>query len=92
MKVYKVAISGRDMVFECREDEYLFSAIRRVGMLIPSGCRGGGCGICKVRLIEGEVSREAMSREHISVAEESAGFLLSCRVKPLSNLVLDDYF
>lgn len=79
------------MVFECREDEYLISAIRRAGMLIPSGCRGGGCGICKALLIKGEVAREAMSREHISVAEESAGFLLSCRVKPLSDLVLDGF-
>lgn len=89
MKVYNVVISGRDIVFECREDEYLFAAIRRAGMIVQSGCRGGGCGICKVRLIDGEVSREAMSREHISAAEESAGFLLSCRVKPLSDLVLD---
>lgn len=91
MKAYKVAISGRDIIFNCREDEYLFTAIRRARMVIQSGCRGGGCGICKVRLIDGEVSRETMSCEHISVAEESAGFLLSCRVKPLSDLVLDDF-
>lgn len=91
MKVYSVAISGQAIIFDCREDEYLFAAIRRAGVIIQSGCRGGGCGICKVRLIDGEVAREAMSREHISEAEESAGFLLSCRVKPLSDLVLDNF-
>lgn len=91
VKVHKVTIFGTDIIFNCHEDEYLFAAMHRAGVIIQSGCRGGGCGICKVRLIGGEVSRETMSREHISEADESAGFLLSCRVKPLSDLVLDNF-
>lgn len=65
--------------------------MRRAGVAKQSGCRGGGCGVCKVRLAAGEVVCEPMSRDHVSVAEESLGFLLACRAKPLSDLVLDDF-
>lgn len=51
------------------------------------GCCGGGCGICKARIISGEyeiVSR--MSRVHVSLEEESAGTVLLCCVQPRSDL------
>lgn len=47
---------------------------------IPVGCRGGGCGVCKVRVIEGEYRTEAMSRACVSAAEQSEGYALACRL------------
>lgn len=55
---------------------------------IPVGCRQGGCGVCKVQVLEGAYSKRVMSRAHISAEEEAAGCVLSCRIYPTSDLRL----
>ena len=55
---------------------------------IPVGCRQGGCGVCKVRILEGQYVRRVMSRAHVSAEEEAAGCALSCRIYPSSDLRL----
>jgi len=52
------------------------------------GCRRGGCGACKVQLVEGEVKLAKMSRAHVSAEEESEGFLLACCAEPKSDVTL----
>lgn len=47
------------------------------------GCRNGGCGVCKVRAVEGQVERRKMSRAVIAAEEEQRGYALACRVYPL---------
>jgi Na+-transporting NADH:ubiquinone oxidoreductase subunit NqrF len=55
---------------------------------IPVGCRGGGCGVCKVRIDSGEVRTEKMSRQHVSVEDQAAGVVLACRAYPCSDVQL----
>ncbi len=55
---------------------------------IPVGCRQGGCGVCKVRVLEGQYTRKVMSRAHVSADEEAEGCVLSCRIYPISDLRL----
>jgi ferredoxin len=63
---------------------------RRAGLAaLPVGCRRGGCGVCKVRLLEGEIQAEPMSRAHVGPAERAAGWALACRIRPRSDLVLE---
>lgn len=86
---FAVTIADTDEVFRCREDETLLSGMERLGKQgIPVGCRGGGCGVCKVRLEGGECSKRVMSRDHVSAEEEANGIVLACRVKPLSDIRL----
>lgn len=56
---------------------------------VPVGCRGGGCGICRIRVLSGEVERGAMSRSHVTIEEERQGFALACRLFPRSDLVIE---
>ncbi|WP_237717053.1 2Fe-2S iron-sulfur cluster-binding protein [Cupriavidus basilensis] len=37
---------------------------------IPAGCRGGGCGVCKVRIEAGRYHTAKMSRACLSEAED----------------------
>lgn len=85
---FTVSIPSLGKVFLCRSDEYLFAAMRRAGFF-KGGCRGGGCGICKVRVISGEVSLGAMSREHVTREEEAEGYILACRAGLESDVVLE---
>lgn len=53
---------------------------------IPVGCRGGGCGVCKVRVLQGVYHTRKMSRACISDEEELRGVVLACKLFPESDL------
>jgi ferredoxin len=46
---------------------------------IPSGCHGGGCGVCKIKILFGRYRVGKMSRDVISPDEVEAGFALACK-------------
>lgn len=84
-----VTVADTGEAFRCGEHETLLAGMERLGKCgIPVGCRGGGCGVCKVRIESGAFCARAMSREHVSAEEEGAGIVLACRVKPLSDIRL----
>ncbi|GAA3525936.1 2Fe-2S iron-sulfur cluster-binding protein [Zobellella aerophila] len=53
---------------------------------VPVGCRGGGCGLCRVRILAGDYQRGRMSRAYISIQDEQDGVALACRVLPLTDM------
>lgn len=55
---------------------------------IGVGCRGGGCGICRVQVLQGRYQTRRMSRRHVSEDEERSGVALSCRLLPSSDLIV----
>ena len=76
--------------FNCRADESVFSAMRRANAgPIRCGCFGGGCGVCKMRVLDGSFRVfQPMSRAHISLEEEQSGFALLCCIQPTCDLIL----
>ena len=56
--------------------------------VIPVGCRRGGCGVCRSRVIAGAYECCAMSRLHVSDADRREGIVLACSIFPRSDLVL----
>ena len=51
-----VHIATSNETFSCALDESLLKGMMRLGRKgIPVGCVNGGCGVCKVRVIEGTV-------------------------------------
>lgn len=75
--------------FRCSDQESLLSGMETLGLKgIPVGCRNGGCGVCKVVVLEGSYVSRVMSREHVSAADEAAGRVLACRVRPSSDMRL----
>lgn len=74
-------------VFTVPNGEPLLRAMELAGCRsIAVGCRGGGCGICKVRILSGDFTCGRMSRQHIADAEREQGYVLACRVIPCSDL------
>ena len=74
---------------ECRGDETVLSAILRAGAKIMFGCRGGGCGTCKMRLISGRVDHGRCSTAVLPESEKTEGAFLSCQARPLSDLTVE---
>jgi ferredoxin len=65
-----------------------FGQLKDMPRRLPVGCRRGGCGVCRVRVLEGDYRRDPMSRTHVSVEDEAAGLVLACCIYPLSDLSL----
>ena len=89
MVYFNIVIEETGERFRCSPKESLLAGMERLGKKgIPVGCRGGGCGVCKVEIVAGAYEARVMSRECISLEEEACGIVLACRVRPSSDLVL----
>ncbi|WP_334176416.1 2Fe-2S iron-sulfur cluster binding domain-containing protein [Pseudoxanthobacter sp.] len=93
---FTIEVEGSGLA-SCRPGERVLVALERAqgfGQLknlprrLPVGCRRGGCGICRARVLEGAYQTLPMSRAHISAEDENNGFVLACAISPLSDLTL----
>ncbi|MEY4729688.1 MAG: hypothetical protein RL020_846 [Pseudomonadota bacterium] len=77
--------------YACSTNESLLQGMLNLGRkCIPAGCVNGGCGVCKVKVVEGTVrSLGPISRAHVAVEEEVAGYTLACRVAPTVEVRLE---
>jgi ferredoxin len=86
---HTVRIAGTSASFPCREDVPVLVAMRALGRShIPVGCRGGGCGVCKIEVVSGTYVTGKMSRAQVSPEEEARGIVLACQIRPRSDLVV----
>ena len=89
MAAYTITIDDTGESYRCVDYRSVLEGMEALGKKgIPVGCRNGGCGVCKVQVQSGSYSKRVMSREHVSEADEAAGCVLSCRIKPTSDLRL----
>ncbi|PKG98552.1 2Fe-2S iron-sulfur cluster-binding protein [Paraglaciecola sp. MB-3u-78] len=90
MRVFNITDKTSEQTFVCRENEYVLYAMQRTGIAcIPIGCKGGGCGVCRINIIAGKVDFGPMSKAHVSDEQRKNGYALACRVKPRSHLVIE---
>lgn len=86
-KMHTITLRDNGEQFPCSGERNLLAGMVALGRKgIPVGCRGGGCGVCKVQVLDGDYRRQVMSRAHVSVEEEAQGFALACRTFPQSDL------
>jgi ferredoxin len=76
--------------FSCRKRQPVLQAAVCSGTAaIRSGCHGGGCGICKIRVLAGQFTSGTMSRAHVEPESSERHDVLACQIYPLSNLVVE---
>ncbi len=86
---FTIVVEGAPIGFDCAEDTPVLIAMERCGRkAIAIGCRGGGCGFCRVQVRSGAYRTQRMSRAHVTEEEERQGYVLACRLFPLSDLTL----
>ena len=72
------------------EAETVLAALSRAGLKYRVGCRRGGCGVCKVQLVLGEVRYERPVADSVlSDDQRVAGICLSCRAVPITNIAIE---
>ena len=85
-----IRLDGRASEFSLRPDDVgVLEAGLRVRSDLPFACRGGVCGTCRARLLEGTVQMDA--NYALEPDEIEKGYVLTCQSHPTSAKVVLDY-
>jgi CDP-4-dehydro-6-deoxyglucose reductase len=72
-----------DVVVHGLPGEPILDALRRNGYAHRFGCRRGGCGVCRIDLLDGTTTDNALVSELVlSPHERAQGVRLTCRAVP----------
>lgn len=86
---YTISLTPPGDLVVCRPEDTVLSAILGSGAKVVFGCRGGGCGTCKMRLLSGRVDHGRCSAAVLPEEEKREGSFLSCQARPLSDLTVE---
>lgn len=79
--------SRHDFLLEGQDT--LLEAAMRAGIPLNYGCSGGNCGLCKVKVVTGQVKKTRHHDFVISEAEKNQGCILLCSNTAVSDIVLE---
>lgn len=86
---FQVRILPSGHVFEVAGHDTLLEAALRAGVAINYGCSSGNCGLCRARLVSGQVERTRHQDYVFPESEKSQGWLLMCAHRAVSDVVLE---
>jgi CDP-4-dehydro-6-deoxyglucose reductase len=71
------------------DDQTVLGGLYAAGYAYTIGCRRGGCGVCKVDLLDGRVSYDhPVADEVLPTEEREAGICLTCRAVPDTDITV----
>ncbi len=84
-----VVLNGRSTTLALSRAESVLDGAQKVRGDLPFACKGGVCGTCRAKVVDGEVE---MVRNYALEAEEVARqFVLTCQTYPVSDTVTVDF-
>lgn len=83
----KVRPSGREFFVEGNES--VLEAALRAGLAPSYGCRNGNCGLCKARIVSGQVKQIHPTDYPLSASERAQGHALLCSNTAVTDLVIE---
>jgi NAD(P)H-flavin reductase/ferredoxin len=86
--VYDIKVEPFGHTFDCAEDETILAAALRNQLYLRYGCKHGGCGTCKVAMVDGDVDL-TVSTYALSPGERDSGTILVCQSYPVDDCVID---
>ncbi len=85
-----IRLDGRSSDLDLRPDDVpVLEAALRVRPDLPFACKGGVCGTCRARLVEGTVAMDA--NYALEPEEIERGYVLTCQSHPTSEKVVLDF-
>lgn len=86
---YSVELLPTGQKFFVEPYESVLDAAIRAGVVLDYGCGNGKCGLCKARIIEGEVKRLRYHDIVFSTVEKAQGYALMCATTAVSDVVVE---
>ncbi len=84
----KVKMCGDEYDIPCNANENMMVALERAGIAGPNRCRGGVCGWCRSRLVEGDVFIPEIT-DGRRMADKEYGYIHPCAAFALSDAVIE---
>jgi len=82
-----ITVAGTDLVLDGRDGESFTQTLHRAGLAMREGCRSGGCGICRVIVVSGEIElSRVVSEQALPEAEREQNITLACRAVPVGDV------
>ncbi|MEZ5542969.1 MAG: 2Fe-2S iron-sulfur cluster-binding protein [Pseudomonadota bacterium] len=83
----RIVPSGHEFFIEGSDS--LLEAGLRGGLALDYGCSNGNCGMCKCRVVSGEVKKIAPHDYALSETEKGLGYILACSYTAVTDVVLE---
>ena len=84
-----ITLDGRSATLQVPYDEPLLDAMQHQRADLPFACKGGVCGTCRAKVVDGKVD---MTRNYaLDPAEVEQGFVLTCQSYPVTAEITLDY-
>jgi CDP-4-dehydro-6-deoxyglucose reductase len=77
--------------FEVDPDQNLLDAALKAALNVPHSCKGGNCGACRARLIDGEIVYPYGTPPGLSEAEAAEGMILMCQARARGDVTLETF-
>ncbi|MEP6884686.1 MAG: FAD-binding oxidoreductase [Gammaproteobacteria bacterium] len=87
----RVRILNSDTSFSAAPDQALLDAAIGASLNLPHSCKGGNCGSCRARLLQGEIYYPHGQPLGISAAETAEGFVLLCQAHARGDVLLETF-
>jgi CDP-4-dehydro-6-deoxyglucose reductase len=87
----RISLSKSNVSFSAAPDQSLLDAALGAYLNLPHSCKGGNCGSCRARLLEGEIHYPNGPPLGLSDAEAADGFVLLCQARARSDLCIETY-
>jgi CDP-4-dehydro-6-deoxyglucose reductase, E3 len=87
----RISLAKSNTAFVVAPDQSLLDAALSASLNLPHSCKGGNCGSCRARLLQGEIYYPNGPPLGLSQAEAAEGFVLMCQARARTDLCLDTY-
>jgi CDP-4-dehydro-6-deoxyglucose reductase len=87
----RVSILNSAAGFSAAPDESLLDAALGASLNLPHSCKGGNCGSCRARLLQGQIHYPNGPPLGLSQAEAAEGFVLLCQARALSDVLIETF-
>lgn len=85
---FEIRVAPFDCSVQCAAGESVLGAVLKSGKFIRYGCKNGGCGSCRLRVVEGDVEQRG-SPFGLNDADRASGWVLACTAVPMSDCAVD---
>jgi ring-1,2-phenylacetyl-CoA epoxidase subunit PaaE len=84
-----VLLDGRSTTTAIPREDRILDGAQRARPDLPFACKGGVCGTCRAKVVDGEVNM--LRNFALEPAETAAGFVLTCQSVPVSEKIIVDF-
>jgi CDP-4-dehydro-6-deoxyglucose reductase, E3 len=86
---FQVSVQPGQHSFQAEPAETILEAALRQGLTLPYGCRDGACGVCRGKVLRGQVDHGRAQMQALSEADRAAGLALFCCARAQSDLAIE---